>query len=359
MAYRKRREGEVVKVKGIVVPYTFWPNAYIRQGRIVTTNPWACMSAHINLNIKMDKQKKRAIAFLNQAEAFYQAAATPRLGAQPLLYYYSFLNLAKAFLVVSANLDLSHCLHGLSEPDDNIRKRLTITSQQVKAHGPGGAKVKVYRDLVRYIGFQPPSASIQIKLVDLLDQIVAIHPTVCHSLKKKVRFFPINTIAFEASKKEVWVTVTVKYDDLAVNKDAPTQIRENMTSFEEVGSGDIHHRCYQSKAIAYKKTPLDVLSKIVEVTKKDIWSVLRPGGYQFYVSAIASRDRLAQVASAYQTMFYFGSIARYRPDDFLKFVEGKHGWLIQEFINTQPLQFVFLVGGALIGAEMVVPEIVI
>lgn len=56
-------------------------------------------------------------------------------------------------------------------------------------------------------------------------------------------------------------------------------------------------------------------------------------------------------------MFYFGSISRYRPDDFYKLVVGKHGWMVQEFINTQPLQFIYFLGCGIVDAEMVVPEL--
>lgn len=355
--YKKYRDGQIVKVKGIAVPYTYWPDSFITRGRTVTTNPWSCMSAHVNMTIEPANKRKRALAFIEQAEDFYRAAANaPRAGSQPLLYYYSFLNLAKAFLVVKTNVSLSRCFHGLKEPPDNIRKRLTITSQQVRVDGHGGGRVKVYRELTKQIGFRAPSSVKDTKLVDLLEQTVAIHPTVCHTLNKKKRFFALRTIEFRTANKEVWIRLNVDKNELAIDKDAPGLIRNQMLSFEEVESDDRETRCYESEAMKYRVSPREILPKLVESTKKDVWSVLRPGGYRYYISTIEKNARLAQVSSAYQVMFYFGSIARYRPDDFIKFIEGKHGWLVTEFINTQPIQFTYLLGSSIIDSEMVIPE---
>lgn len=355
--YNRCRDGRDVRVKGIPVPYTFWPDSFISRGRTVTTNPWSCMSAHVNMVIDRPRQQSRAVSFLEQAEDFFKAAASaPRLGSQPLLYYYSFMNLAKALLVVSEDMALSHCLHGLKEPTDNTRKRLTITSQQVKVDGPGGTREKIYRELVKQIGFSPPSSSRETKLVALLEQIVAIHPTVCHTLNKKRKFFAVKSIEFKTENKEVWIRIKVDHDELAIDKEAPAQIRNQMASFSEVESDDRQTRCYESHAIKYGISPGEVLKGLVESTKKDIWSMLRPGGYSYYISTIDRNARLSQIASAYQVMFYFGSIARYRPDDFKKFVEGRHGWLITEFINTQPIQFTYLLGSSIIDSEMVIPE---
>ena len=117
-------------------------------------------------------------------------------------------------------------------------------------------------------------------------------------------------------------------------------------------------RRYECNAIKYTKSPKQVLRRIVLLTWKDIWSELRSGRYQWWITSIDKTKRRAQLASGYQAMFFLGSIARYRPDDFYKFLGGKHGWMLQEFINTQPLQFIYFLGSGLINAEMVVPELV-
>jgi len=41
-------------------------------------------------------------------------------------------------------------------------------------------------------------------------------------------------------------------------------------------------------------------------------------------------------------MFFLGSIARYRPYDLHRFYDRKAGWLLREFLSTQPAQFLYL-----------------
>lgn len=81
------------------------------------------------------------------------------------------------------------------------------------------------------------------------------------------------------------------------------------------------------------------------------------GRYRFWISSIPKNKRRTQLASGYQAMFYLGSVSRYRPDDYHKLAEGKHGWMVQEFINTQPLQFIYFLGSGIVQAEMVAPEL--
>lgn len=358
--YRNARDGEPLKISGLPVPFTFWPDAFVRHGRLVASNPWTCMMGHVNRMVNNTKQRRRAIAFLEQSEGFYRAASGPGIASKPLLYYYSYLNLAKAFLTACHNLPLEHCMHGLKEPDDNIRKRLTITSQEVKVNDSGGGRrTQVYREFVKECGFTVPPRPRPIKLVDLLEQVVGIHRTVSHTLNRKQRFFPIDHIGFEhnRSRREVWVALRIRRTNLGSSNDTPNEIRNGMAAFEEVTSPDGEYRRYESRAVnTYGRSPKETLKPLVKKVKKDIWSLLGPGGYRFFIGSIPPDKRLAQVASNYQAMFYFGSITRYRPDDFLKLVDGKHGWLVQEFINTQPLQFIYLLGSGLLKTEMVVPE---
>ncbi len=356
---RAPRDGESVRVNGIPVPFTFWPDAYLQHGRLVASNPWTCMAGFAKQTIVDARKRGRIIAFLEQSEDFYRAASNPRISSKPLLYYYSYMNLVKAFLVCH-NHNISRAIHGLMDPKENITKKLTITSQKVAVNNKdSGPRIQTYRTLVEECGFSVPVRPRRMKLVDLLEQVVGVHRTVCHTLRRRQRFFPIAEIAFEydRSNKDVWVAFHVKHVELAVNQDAPREIAANMSAFEEVESPNTDFRRFESVMIKrYSRSPRDVLGALVKEVKCDIWSLLRPGGYQFFVSSIPVSIRLAQIASNYQAMFYFGSVTRYRPDDFLKLLEGKHGWLVEEFIDTQPLQFIYLLGSGLMKAEMVVTE---
>lgn len=358
-SYKHAKAGEVVAFKKIPIPYTFWPEAYVKHNRLVTSNPWACMATHLKMNVKDSKVRSQSLAFIEQSEDFSNSANTARIGSKPLLYYYSFLNLAKAYLAVRKNTCLSKCGHGLIDYDKGLKGRLTITSLKVKTEDHTPKRMSVYRETVEALGFNVPHMGPTSQFTELFGQTVSIQQLLTHTLNAPLRFFPVHDISFrfDPSEKIVWATMQIKRDDLAFNKNAPKEIRNGMGAFSEVKPGDSSPvRQYQSDCIHYRKSPIDALPALVEKTKKDIWSLLRPGKYNYFVSSISKTKRLSQVASCYQAMFYLGSIVRYRPDDFSRLLEGKHGWVIQEFVNTQPLQFVYLLGSALINAEMVFPE---
>lgn len=176
-------------------------------------------------------------------------------------------------------------------------------------------------------------------------------------MKTSTKYFPIFEVNFEYNpqEKEVWIAFSVSKADLG--SEAARGVRMNTASFHEVRSPDKEYRRYESNPMKYKYSPIKVLRKLVLSTWKDIWSELHPGRYKFWVSSIDKNKRRAQLASGYQAMFYFGSVARYRPDDFYKLAEGEHAWMVQEFINTQPLQFIYFLGSGIVDAEMVVPEL--
>jgi hypothetical protein len=51
---------------------------------------------------------------------------------------------------------------------------------------------------------------------------------------------------------------------------------------------------------------------------------------------------LPQALSIYAIAYYLGSITRYRPQHFSRILAGPFGEFIQEFLTSQPSQFVYL-----------------
>jgi hypothetical protein len=49
-----------------------------------------------------------------------------------------------------------------------------------------------------------------------------------------------------------------------------------------------------------------------------------------------------QLCSIYMVFFYLGSVTRYRPDQFDELVAGPYGAFLQEFIENQPNQWLYM-----------------
>src|SRR6266545_3641041 len=98
------RFGSPLKVRKRELPFSYFPVG--RGGRrkavfdpLFATSPWAVMSGQISKSIPAGAQRDEALAFLDQAQQFY-AAAGAYTSANPLLYYYAYLNVAKPLIRV-------------------------------------------------------------------------------------------------------------------------------------------------------------------------------------------------------------------------------------------------------------------
>jgi YaaC-like Protein len=84
-------------------------------------------------------------------------------------------------------------------------------------------------------------------------------------------------------------------------------------------------------------------------------SILTPGGYRHYLSDYEPASRVSPILAAYMAMFYFGSVARYRPLDLEKMREGKFAWVIEEMLATQGEQFLYLSASELLERKVMKP----
>ena len=91
------------------------------------------------------------------------------------------------------------------------------------------------------------------------------------------------------------------------------------------------------------------------LARAGIWSVLTANGYRHYLGAVPQRYRLPQLATIYAVMFYLGSVTRYRPYDYETILGGRYAWLVEEFLATQPTQFLYLLASHLTGVDVVQP----
>src|SRR5262245_22055991 len=115
------RPGTPLKIRTQLLPFGFWPmmrttRRFGLQQPIFATNPLPIMRSAVK-NQCATSAKPAALAFLRQAEDFYTAAyAGGVVEAKPLLLYYCFMNLAKAYILtrgLRSNVDDAQ--HGLSE----------------------------------------------------------------------------------------------------------------------------------------------------------------------------------------------------------------------------------------------------
>src|SRR5712692_1101676 len=91
--------------RNIIVPTS---SGFALQHRLFVNDPWAIISEGIHRALPNGRTRNTAHSFQRQAEAYFLAARTGReLPVLPVLLYYAFLNLSKAFALSKGNAKLA------------------------------------------------------------------------------------------------------------------------------------------------------------------------------------------------------------------------------------------------------------
>lgn len=353
--------------KEIKEPPTGFPHFFKKlQPRIVTADVWAYLRTAVRTNKKLSKdQIREAEAFIEQAFEFFEAAQNPRIGSRPLLYYYSFLNLSKV-AVLMGNVTMPPKVgHGISDPKENIRKRLSLPGQSVRIIKCAHNHSEIFPEFVAALGGEVRKPKV-IKVLDLLRQIPGVHRTFCRVMEENPSCMPIKSLHFYKVDKSVFVRLKLDRRDRDVKATLPL-IRNNTAFgklFTEVclsstinNSSDKDAIWFESNVVSGKKQTINsaLLALAEKIRLLGFSSILTSVGYRHYVCCMPKRQLLPPLAVIFAVMFYFGSITRYKPYDFDRIVDDKHSWLVSEFLKTQPNQFLHGLAGHIAGVDVVLP----
>lgn len=114
------RPGRFLHVKGRPLPFSVWPvgrgiRRYGLSDYLFAKSPWAVVRGAVESRATAARLAE-ASAFLDQSENFFDAAQSREPSFTPLLFYYAFLNLAKAFILASGlATSLDRARHGLMD----------------------------------------------------------------------------------------------------------------------------------------------------------------------------------------------------------------------------------------------------
>lgn len=369
------REGETLEVKSRVLPFSFFP--VTRDNRrwglydaLFAMSPWPVMEAAVRARVVDDELQAEALAFLEQAQDFY-TAATVRIAANPLLLYYSFLNLGKALLLtLGYPTSLERASHGLSDRTTAGGVELDDSSVSVQSHQN---RVNVYAELVERLGYQRPGNHDSYPIPELLPQVVIGHRIWREGdTSNAERFIGLTEVEIvkAAAAKELWLRLYVEKGDLKRYGISRSRLLDEgrLEGFHEVGVRGTGREddlvCFeQEHALTYTGRPSDVVMDLVNPMRSVLWRIVTTTpstGYRKYYVYLSEPGecRLPQVASLWALFFYFGSIVRYRPHLFDRVVAGRYGAFVSEFIGAQAEQLLYLLGSEMCLREIARPAII-
>lgn len=347
-------------LRPIQTPATGFPVFFYRRRlpRVITEDVWACLRHLMERSEGLSHEGRRQImAYVEQAFDFYQAAENPQIASRPLLYYYAFLNLAKAFLVAKGISLPARVNHGIKEPAENNRQRVRFEGQKVFVQRPSPDRSQVFPELVRALRGTPVSPR-SFRVLDLLAQVPAIHRTYTDVRRRAPSFLPIKKFEILSDGKylrvRMLVSSTAEARRVLLTIRKQRQFRKTFARLRARTKGEIW---FEGKRERGRGRGIDKgVSELANPVRNcGIWAILTEDGYSYYMATFPRRRYLPQLASIYAIMFYFGSVTRYRPYNFDRIVGGRYAWLVKEFIATQPYQFLYLMASTLAGVDVVRP----
>lgn len=325
---------------------------------IRVSDVWSFLSYTIKLskhkstgNQLTSVQQKYLLDLLDQAEYFYQTAQEAPIKSQPLLYYYSFMNLVK----IAINLDkyegnTKKYTHGITE---SISAASKLSNAEIKLWQSSGSlsnseyllkvledPLPVYTPVLRGSG-----AAYSLKVIDLLRDCVGISRTYSEICNVAELFYKLSEITCYSQRNRLHFKARVNdCDDVvmtALNTRGYNVTKEGEKYFLDV---DSYVKTTPSPTIAEWHTSSKRLRNL------GLWSYTDGVEYKLYVSTKA--QIMSSPAIIYHAMFFFGSITRYHPDMFDSILTAKEFWLVSEFLKTQPQQFLYYMVSYINGAEV-------
>lgn len=355
------RLGSELKILQRKVDYSSWPmgrttRRFGLQSRVFATDPWSVIRHSIDQRCPA-ASRIQAQAFRAQSQDYFRAAEVAGLfTAKPVLLYYSFLNLVKAYVLTKAQrVEYAAAFHGLKErlQPQNGRELLDSVLEAI----PSGANANIFDDFLVALRGNGLAGNTTYRVPAILPQLLQGHRLWCGASRENERFIEVARIDLlqDAAQHLLWTVVNIFEDDLTRLGVAHSQLLRGTGlhgRFREVASAEMigDRRLLKFEQIApitYNHRPSDRVPALVREIKHDLWSnVLSVPPYRkYYVYIAPTAERpfvIPQLASILALFYYLGSVTRYKPQKIAGLLQGDYGAQLEECVVNLPNQFLYL-----------------
>ena len=372
------RPGDSVQVRGGPLHFTFWPmhrttRRYGLQVGLYTANPLGLIRDCIYSDCPATSRAE-ALAYLSQAEYLYRSATdSAEWAAKPLLLYYSFMNLAKAYVVTrSVRATLDRPRHGLT--DRLHAGGVEIVDAYLESFASTGGDINVFADFLEALTGTGLPGNAVYDLPPLMAQLVTGHRLWGNATGNTDRFVNVQDILImrSAQERKIWLVLQVYRSNLTrygythtrlLNESGLSPAFREVASVTDPATSETLLQFEQAAPLAYTGRPSDKVPDLVRSLKQSLWAAVTsvPPHRQYYLYMVPPAERamvLPQLCSVYAVTFYLGSVTRYRPQQFDRILAGAYGGQVQEFLSTQPTQFLYLLASEFARRDVMRPDIV-
>ncbi len=305
---------------------------------------------YVALWLAREKQK-RALFFWEQSRSFYEATKSLPKTSAPLTSYYCFLNAVKCLLTVKKiPFDERHGVSGWTK-----KGSAGLAREFVKFKNKG-----ILPELCRYLGENVNNNVYSAK--DILYNLAYIHRAYHLTFTSQPELFiPISKgkyVHAPASKKS-WFsavidanyahsqTVAILPPTFERDKgDATCFVARRKKRFDWI-RGKAHKNANLTRLSDYHRDTRKYLHYIYAPMR--LWYLKRKGaGVKGYI------DR-HPMALTFSLMHRLSELARYSPEYLSRHFDSQHNWLLSEFIQVAPSQFIDEISAEITGQEFMIP----
>ena len=316
----------------------------VRNEKLRVSDIWSFWDYIIRMHGKHQDELKFLLSLLEQARYFYDTAEQAPVKSQPLLFYYSFLNLAKIVINIANYTGIaSEYNHGI---ETSVTHQTNLSNAEIKIKSlAGGSKISVcnqfFRSMENPLNFVA-NTPYQLMIKDCLQSCIGIHRTFSETFNEDETYYRIVNSELIKTGKELCFECEIHPCDNSI-----MELLNNHGYSIYISEGKYKWR-ETIMMKTYSVTRKDYYDLSQKIKNKGIWYYTDGNEYRMYISSNRSLA-LSPESLIYSTMFFFGSITRYHPYLFDSLLSKKELWLVDEFLRTQPKQFLYLVTSRVIG----------
>ncbi|MEZ0451057.1 YaaC family protein [Sphingobacterium thalpophilum] len=330
---------EIEKKYGFPVFCDLTDNVYLGNSKkLIISDIWSFWDYVIK---KKSYEQPFMCSLLEQAKHFYETAENSPMKSKPLLYYYSFLNLAKVMINIEKNYGSSkRYMHGIKEDNKNHFHNSDIIINPKKV-----SVINVSAELLEVFDGNIISTDTTINVKSYLSQCVGIHRAYSEIYKTPETLYKLSKIIlYKERGRKLGIKAEVQ-----CNSSSATQLIA--LGYNIVQENDKYFWIQEIVKPTSSITRNDYYNLATILKDLGIWYYIGNSGYTYYIST-NTQCRYKPEIIIYNTMFYLGSITRYNPYLFDKMFSDKEQWMVSEFLTTQPKQFLYLATAKILGQSI-------
>lgn len=300
--------------------------------------------------------QKEALFYWIQARSFYIATRGLTSVSSPLTSYYCMLNAVKALLIVN-RISYSE-YHGVS--GEAVASRKSLENEMSEIHNAG-----VLAELSKHLS--EPETQKTHSLEDILANLPFIYRAYTLTRRQKSELFiAISNVAYVRHPTEDRIWLAAEVSGLEADRRVLRFIPDNFEIDEGISDRRVLRRkarvSWFPKQGASKDEKDRAVGRLREYHRKlriDVVSISAPTGLWYLKRRIASIPAINRygLTLMMMAMHRLSELARYDPRGLSAHLAGASNWLLTEFIELAPSQFIDEIACEITGLEFRMPGV--